>query len=934
MTLDLPKSLSDLPISSPKWVGKSVNRIEDPMLVTGRVEFIDNITLPGMLHCAILRSPYAHAKIAGIDTSEAEKLPGVFAIVTGEDAERWSRVGYTSPEGWGTHCMATDKARFAGEPVAAVAAVSRYVAEDALELINVDYEPLPVAVDAHQALEPDAPRIFEEHDSNVMYQRDFKWGDVDEAFANADHVFTESFRWHRVGANPIETFGVISQWDLIDETLTCRGSFQTPAYMALGRAAMHRLPSNKVKMIGQPHGGSFGGKGGGRGIDITALLSRKAGGRPVKWIEDRLEYLSAGGSQAWDRFYEASLAVRNDGTVTGLKVKLLDDLGATGEGFGATGAVKPMASFTGCYAIPAAEYDLTIVATNKLPASPYRGMGPPPHNFVLEQMMDIAARGLGIDPAEIRRRNFIPSDQFPYVIASGNEYDSGDYDATLTAVLEMAGYDNLRAEQEEARKQGRLRGIGIVSTIEPGVFDWNAYAVIGQKGVGVPEGVTVSIGSTGKIVARVVFPLEGQGQYTIVAQLLADYFAVELEDVNVIAQDSLADVGDTLIHPTEKSVQAVSFTYERKQWQALDETVKADFDYLGTVADGEIEIVSRSLDDKIWIVMYVMDNGPVRYYLYNRESNDARFLFTNRRALEGLSLAKMHPVVISSRDGLNLVSYYSLPVGSDSNGDGKPDEPLPTVLYVHGGPWARDHWGYEPIHQMLANRGYAVLSVNFRGSTGFGKGFINASNMEWSRKMHDDLLDAVQWAVDQGIADADRVAILGGSYGGYATLVGLTFTPDTFACGVDIVGPSSLVTLLESVPPYWQPMIDLFATRVGDHRTEEGRAELLKMSPLTYVDKIKKPLLIGQGANDPRVKQAESDQIVKTMQENETPVVYALYPDEGHGFARPENNLSFFALAEAFLARHIGGRYEPIGGDLDGSSLEIKTGRHEIPGLE
>ena len=429
---------------------------------------------------------------------------------------------------------------------------------------------------------------------------------------------------------------------------------------------------------------------------------------------------------------------------------------------------------------------------------------------------------------------------------------------------------------------------------------------------------------------RTVYMIDSRGRDT------AALTSINLDtgEQKTIAQDSLADVGDTLIHPTEKSVQAVSFTYERKQWQALDETVKADLNYLGTVADGEIEIVSRSLDDKIWIVMYVMDNGPVRYYLYDRESNDARFLFTNRRALEGLSLAKMHPVVISSRDGLNLVSYYSLPVGSDGNGDGKPDVPLPTVLYVHGGPWARDHWGYEPIHQMLANRGYAVLSVNFRGSTGFGKGFINASNMEWSRKMHDDLLDAVQWAVDQGIADADRVAILGGSYGGYATLVGLTFTPDTFACGVDIVGPSSLVTLLESVPPYWQPMIDLFATRVGDHRTEEGRAELLKMSPLTYVDNIKRPLLIGQGANDPRVKQAESDQIVKTMQENETPVVYALYPDEGHGFARPENNLSFFALAEAFLARHIGGRYEPIGDDLDGSSLEIKTGRHEIPGLE
>ncbi len=540
MTPDLPKSLSDLPVTAPKWVGKPVNRIEDPMLVTGRVEFIDNLTMPGMLHCAILHSPYPHAKINGIDVTAAESLPGVVAIVTGEDAERWSRVGYTSPEGWGTHCMATDKVRFAGEPVAAVAAVSRYVAEDALELIDVDYEPLPVIVDAHAALEPDSPRIFEEHDSNVMYQRDFKWGDVDGAFAAADHTYTERFRWHRVGANPIETFGVISQWNPISETLTCHGSFQTPAFMALGRAAMHRLPTNKVRAIGQPHGGSFGGKGGGRGIDITALLSRKAGGQPVKWIEDRLEYLSAGGGQAWDRFYEASLAVNDDGTVTGLRVKLLDDLGATGEGFGATGAAKPMASFTGCYAIPNAEYDLTIVATNKLPASPYRGMGPPPHNFVLEQMMDIAARDLGVDPAEFRCRNFIPSDQFPYTIASGNEYDSGDYDAAMKKLLEMADYDALRAEQEQARSEGRLRGIGIVSTIEPGVFDWNAYAVIGQKGVGVPEGVSVSIGNTGKIIVRVGFPLEGQGQYTVAAQLLADYFAVDIGDVEVVAQDSLS----------------------------------------------------------------------------------------------------------------------------------------------------------------------------------------------------------------------------------------------------------------------------------------------------------------------------------------------------------------------------------------------------------
>ncbi|MDP3767624.1 MAG: molybdopterin-dependent oxidoreductase, partial [Dehalococcoidia bacterium] len=364
--------------------------------------------------------------------------------------------------------------------------------------------------------------------------------DVDEAFREADHVFSEKFRWHRVGANPLETFGVISQWNAVENSLTCHGAFQAPSFMALGRSATFRLQSNKVRFISHPHGGSFGGKGGGRGTDITALLSRKIGGRPVKWIEDRMEYLVGGGSQAWDRYYEASLAVKRDGMVTGLKVKLLDDLGATAEGFAATGAAKPLASFTGCYAIPVAQYDLTIVATNKLPASPYRGMGPPPHNFVLEQMMDIAARALEIDPAEIRRRNFIPPDRFPYTIPSGNEYDSGNYEAALDKVLEMADYQRLRQEQAQARGQGRYLGIGVVSTIEPGVFDWNAYSIVGVAGTGVPEGVTVAIDMRGKVVARVGFALEGQGQYTVIAQLLADYFGVELDDVQIVPPDTLS----------------------------------------------------------------------------------------------------------------------------------------------------------------------------------------------------------------------------------------------------------------------------------------------------------------------------------------------------------------------------------------------------------
>ncbi len=424
---------------------------------------------------------------------------------------------------------------------------------------------------------------------------------------------------------------------------------------------------------------------------------------------------------------------------------------------------------------------------------------------------------------------------------------------------------------------------------------------------------------------RVVYLFDSRGRDT--AALVA--VTLDTGEQKLLFEDPRADISDVLIHPTEKTVQAVASTYERKHWTALDDSIAQDFQYLQTVADGEIEVVSRTLDDTQWIVAYLMDNGPVRYYLYQRPTKSARFLFTNRRALEGLPLSRMHPIFLKSRDGLTLVSYLTLPVWADR--DGRPEHPLPMVLLVHGGPWERDSWGYDAFHQWLANRGYAVLSVNFRGSAGFGKKFINAGDREWGGKMHDDLIDAVQWAIDNKIADPTRIAIMGGSYGGYATLVGLTFTPELFACGVDICGPSNLVTFIEAIPPYWVPMLTLLTSRVGDHRTEEGRQFLLARSPLTYVDRICRPLLIGQGANDPRVKQAESDQIVQAMQAKNIPVTYVLFPDEGHGFARPENRIAFFAVAEAFLARHMGGRCEPIGDDFQGSSITILAGGEELP---
>ncbi len=429
---------------------------------------------------------------------------------------------------------------------------------------------------------------------------------------------------------------------------------------------------------------------------------------------------------------------------------------------------------------------------------------------------------------------------------------------------------------------------------------------------------------------KTLYMMDSRGRNT------AALTALDLESnkQTIIAENDRADIGGVLIHPTEKNIQAYAANYLRNEWRVIDKSIQGDFDYLRGVAEGDFTVGSRTLDDKKWIVTYVMDNGPVRYYLYDRPQKKATFLFTNNQDLEKATLAKMTPVMIKSRDGMDLISYLTLPPSERVAGPTpRPSKPLPMVLNVHGGPWGRDAWGLNPTHQWLANRGYAVLSVNFRGSTGFGKKFINAGNMEWAGKMHDDLIDAVNWATKEKIADPKKVAIMGGSYGGYATLVGLTFTPDVFACGVDIVGPSNIVTLLNTIPPYWAPMIEMFTARVGDHRTEEGKSFLAQRSPLTFTDRIKKPLLIGQGANDPRVKQSESDQIVKAMQDKKIPVTYVLFSDEGHGFARPENRMSFYAVTEGFLAQHLGGRYESIGDDFKGSTIAVPTGAAEVPGL-
>jgi len=427
----------------------------------------------------------------------------------------------------------------------------------------------------------------------------------------------------------------------------------------------------------------------------------------------------------------------------------------------------------------------------------------------------------------------------------------------------------------------------------------------------------------------ILYWLDSRGRNT--AALYAEDVATGKR--TLIAEDDKADIGGTIRDRESGKVQAYSVNYLKTEWTALDADIGASLDWLGTQLEGEYGISSRTDDDQTWIVWNDPLTAPTATYIYDRRAQTLTPFYVTRPELEGAPLQPMYPVEITSRDGLTLPSYLTLSAGVAMDDDGNPSASSPMVLLVHGGPWARDDYGFNSIHQMLANRGYAVLSVNFRGSTGFGKDFLNAANKQWGLAMHDDLIDATNWAIAQGITGKDQVAIMGGSYGGYATLAGLAFTPETFACGLDIVGPSNLETLLDTIPPYWAPLVKIFHERMGNPDSEEGLALLKAASPLYKADQITKPLLIAQGANDPRVKQAESDQIVGAMKDAGIPVTYVLYPDEGHGFAKPTNNIAFFAIAENFLAECLGGRAEPLGDVLVPSSAEILEGAEHVVGL-
>jgi dipeptidyl aminopeptidase/acylaminoacyl peptidase len=395
----------------------------------------------------------------------------------------------------------------------------------------------------------------------------------------------------------------------------------------------------------------------------------------------------------------------------------------------------------------------------------------------------------------------------------------------------------------------------------------------------------------------------------------------------VLAEDPEADIVSAVYDPNSGRPYAAVSVAARQRWHLIDPGYAFDLGHLHAAQDGgEIAISSQSNEGGHIAAFYYRSDAAGEFRLYDRNKQALKPLFKSRTDLDGVALRLMESVTIPASDGVPLPGYLTLPVDAARNG--------PLVLVIHGGPYARDDWGYSSAHQWLASRGYAVLSVNYRGSTGFGKHFVNIADQGWGGRMQDDLTDAAAWAVAQGFADPRRIAFYGGSYGGYAALTAATKSPETFACIVDLFGISNLVTFVRNIPPYWDPWFSTWKRRLADPDTAEGRQWLTERSPLIRADRIIRPMLIGQGMRDVRVKPQESEQIVQAMQKRQIPVTYVTFADEGHGFVRQENRIAFNAVVETFFAQHLGGRAEPIGDAFSGSTIKFEAGRDLIPGIE
>ncbi|HJU27979.1 MAG TPA: xanthine dehydrogenase family protein molybdopterin-binding subunit, partial [Candidatus Binataceae bacterium] len=521
----------------PKFVGERIKRREDPRLISGTAAYVDDVRLPGMLSAVILRSPYAHAKIKSINVEAARKAPGVVAVLTGEDLR--DKIGSLPCVAPAEHIpfhpvLAQDKVRYVGEPVAVAVASDPYKAQDALDLIEADYDPLDAVVDPEKALAPEAPLLHEQFGNNLVVRAEIPNPAVDEAIRQSDRVIRFRIVNQRLAPMPMEPRGVVAQWHAASRQMTIWSSTQIPHLLRSALAGVLKLSENLTRVIAPEVGGGFGCKlNVYREEALTAYLSMQLK-RPVKWIERRRENFAAT-THGRDQIVYIEAPIKNDGTVLGLKARFICDMGAYLQLL--TPAIPGFSGLmmTGCYKIPAISFTQEMVFTNKMATDAYRGAGRPEAAYIAERTMDMVAAELGMDPVEVRRRNFVPADAFPYVTAAGLSYDSGNYQAALDKALEIIDYKKARADQAEARKQGRLVGIGIASYVEICGIGPSAMLPPGVQGW---ESSTVRIEPDGKVTVLTGISPHGQGQETTFAQMAADALGIDIDDITVVHGDT------------------------------------------------------------------------------------------------------------------------------------------------------------------------------------------------------------------------------------------------------------------------------------------------------------------------------------------------------------------------------------------------------------
>ncbi|SEO39173.1 CO or xanthine dehydrogenase, Mo-binding subunit [Salinihabitans flavidus] len=523
------------PAKSYNHIGKPMKRLEDPPLLTGTGQFIDDVVLPHMAHAAVLRSPLAHARIVKIDTSAAEALEGVVCVLTGEDVAKTNDPQFGSGNGIEQYCIAVGRVRHVGETVAAVVAESRYIAEDALELIEVDYEELPVIATVEQGIAATGDGILHPNheNGNIAFECNYDFGTVEEDFAAADHVIQRELRWGRTSGMPIETSGAVASYNPGRSKFEVYSNSSMYNYFGHGIAASLRVPPSKLNVIPVYAGGSFGSKMFAHKVPtLTATLARAAG-RPVKFIEDRIDHMLSSDQHGPERVFDCSVAIKG-GKMTSVKIKTVDDYGAYAQ-FGVGHHGNALSQVTGPYDIGSVRYDLKAVLTNKCQQGAYRGFGAEVSNFMIERLVDAAADELGEDRVEFRRRNLIPKEKFPHIIPTGNLYDSGDYQAVLAKALDKIGYDDFRAEQEAALKEGRYLGIGVATVQERSVFSATEYWMLERDPAfplsSVPESVGITVDVSGKVVVDLHAPFWGNSPETVVGQVVAELLGVDPTDI-------------------------------------------------------------------------------------------------------------------------------------------------------------------------------------------------------------------------------------------------------------------------------------------------------------------------------------------------------------------------------------------------------------------